>query len=92
MLQRGIAGGNLIQEGNFFGWGGLLGGGGEVLRMEGGLGRGLGGWSASFGRGGWLCARRKVGWLEAMDGNGICFWANLEKERPWRTAEDEERA
>jgi hypothetical protein len=27
-----------------------------------------------------------------LDGNGICFWANLEKERPWGTAEEEERA
>jgi hypothetical protein len=88
-----MAGGNLIQEGNFFGWGGgFVGRGWGSLEDGRGVGKGMGGWSASFGRGGWLCARRKVGWLEAMDGNGVCFWANLEKERPWGTAEDEERA
>ncbi len=70
MLPRGMAGGNLIQKGNFFRWGGggLLGGGGEVLRMEGGLGRGwegglprLGGEAGSV-LGGRLAGLRR--WME----------------------------
>ena len=92
MLPRGMAGGNLVQEGNFFGWGGFVGRGWGSLEDGRGVGKGMGGWPASFGRGGWLCAGRKVCWLEAVDGNGVCFWANLEEERPWGTAEDKERA
>ncbi len=67
MLPRGMAGGNLIQEGNFFGWGG--GGCWEGLgRMEGGLGRGwegglprLGGEAGSVPGGRWAGLRQ---WME----------------------------
>ncbi len=64
MLPRG----SLIQEGNFLDGGDLLGGGGEVLRMEGGLERGwegglprLGGEAGSV-PGGRLAGLRR--WME----------------------------